>query len=138
MQARRQPGSSFKPFIYSAALEAGFTPASVILDAPVVYEAPAPEDGIGVRPDAVEGEEQEEEDWRPVNDSRRFYGPTRLRDALARSRNLVTIRVMRQIGVGFARDYVTRFGLPKDHIPADLTSALEKSLAAARKERSVA
>jgi penicillin-binding protein 1A len=127
MQARRQPGSSFKPFIYSAALEAGFTPASIILDAPVVYEAPAPEDGIGVRPDAeplAEGEQPEEEDWRPANDSGRFYGPTRLRDALARSRNLVTIRVMRQIGVAYARDYVTRFGLPKDHIPADLTAAL--------------
>jgi len=124
IQARRQPGSSFKPFIYSAALEAGFTPASVVLDAPVVYETAAPEDGIGVRPGAIEGEEQEEEDWRPVNDSRRFYGPTRLRDALVRSRNLVTIRVMRQIGVGFARDYVQRFGLPKEHIPADLTAAL--------------
>jgi penicillin-binding protein 1A len=124
IQARRQPGSSFKPFIYSAALEAGFTPASVVLDAPVVYEAAAPEDGIGVRPGTVEGEEPEEEDWRPVNDSRRFYGPTRLRDALVRSRNLVTIRVMRQIGVGYARDYVQRFGLPKEHIPADLTTAL--------------
>ncbi len=123
VQARRQPGSSFKPFIYSAALEAGFTPASVVLDAPVVYEAPAPEDGIGVREVAV-GEEPEQEDWRPVNDSRRFYGPTRLRDALARSRNLVTIRVMRQIGVGFAREYVQRFGLPAEHIPADLTAAL--------------
>jgi len=124
IQARRQPGSSFKPFIYSAALEAGFTPASVVLDAPVVYEAAAPEHGIGVRPGAIEGEQQEEEDWRPVNDSRRFYGPTRLRDALVRSRNLVTIRVMRQIGVGFAREYVQRFGLPKEHIPADLTTAL--------------
>ncbi len=123
-QARRQPGSSFKPFIYSAALEAGFTPASVVLDAPVVYETAVPEDGIGVRPEAVEGEEQEEEDWRPVNDSRRFYGPTRLRDALARSRNLVTIRVMRQIGVAYTREYVQRFGLPKQHIPADLTAAL--------------
>jgi penicillin-binding protein 1A len=95
-----------------------------VLDAPVVYEAPAPEDGIGVRPGVVEGEEPEEEDWRPGNDSGRFYGPTRLRDALVRSRNLVTIRVMRQIGVGYARDYVTRFGLPKEHIPADLTAAL--------------
>ena len=123
IQARRQPGSSFKPFIYSAALEAGFTPASIVLDAPVVYEAPAPEVGIGVR-EVAEGEQPKEEDWRPVNDSRRFYGPTRLRDALARSRNLVTIRVMRQIGVAFARDYVQRFGLPKDHIPADLTAAL--------------
>ncbi len=54
----------------------------------------------------------------------RFYGPTRLRDALARSRNLVTIRVMRQIGVGFTREYVLRFGLPKEHIPPDLTAAL--------------
>ncbi len=124
VQARRQPGSSFKPFIYSAALEAGLTPASVILDAPVVYEAPDAEVGIGQREGAVEGEEPEQEDWRPVNDSRRFYGPTRLRDALARSRNLVTIRVMRQIGVGFTREYVQRFGLPKEHIPADLTAAL--------------
>jgi penicillin-binding protein 1A len=124
-QARRQPGSSFKPFVYSAALEAGLTPASVILDAPVVYEAPDASVGIGQgREPLVEGEEPGQEDWRPGNDSGRFYGPTRLRDALARSRNLVTIRVMRQIGVGFARDYVTRFGLPKDHIPADLTAAL--------------
>jgi penicillin-binding protein 1A len=125
IQARRQPGSSFKPFVYSAALEAGLTPASVILDAPVVYEAPDATVGIGQNRDpAVEGEEPEQEDWRPGNDTDRFYGPTRLRDALARSRNLVTIRVMRQIGVGYARDYVTRFGLPKDHIPADLTAAL--------------
>jgi penicillin-binding protein 1A len=124
VQARRQPGSSFKPFIYSAALEAGLTPATVILDAPVVYEAPDPVVGIGQNPETVEGAEPEAEDWRPVNDSRRFYGPTRLRNALARSRNLVTIRVMRQIGVGYAREYVQRFGLPKEHIPADLTAAL--------------
>jgi penicillin-binding protein 1A len=125
VQARRQPGSSYKPFIYSAALEAGLTPASVVLDAPVVYEAPDPEVGIGqVSDPLVEGAEPEQEDWRPGNDTGRFYGPTRLRDALARSRNLVTIRVMRQIGVGYARDYAQRFGLPKDQIPADLTSAL--------------
>ena len=125
VQARRQPGSSFKPFIYSAALEAGLTPATVVLDAPVVYEAPDASVGIGQgKEPAVEGEEPEQEDWRPGNDTKRFYGPTRLRDALARSRNLVTIRVMRQIGVAYARDYVTRFGLPKDHIPPDLTAAL--------------
>ena len=125
VQARRQPGSSFKPFIYSAALEAGLTPASVILDAPVVYEAPDATVGIGQGKVAtVEGEAPEQEDWRPGNDTGRFYGPTRLRDALARSRNLVTIRVMRQIGVPFAREYVQHFGLPKEHIPADLTAAL--------------
>ncbi len=124
VQARRQPGSSFKPFIYSAALEAGLTPATVVLDAPVVYEAPDPVVGIGQTADPVEGEVREQEDWRPVNDSRRFYGPTRLRDALARSRNLVTIRVMRQIGVSYTREYVQRFGLPAEHIPADLTAAL--------------
>jgi penicillin-binding protein 1A len=124
-QARRQPGSSFKPFVYSAALEAGLTPATVVLDAPVVYEAPDAEVGIGQGAETVvEGEEPEQEDWRPGNDSGRFYGPTRLRDALARSRNLVTIRVMRRIGVGFAREYVQRFGLPAEHIPADLTAAL--------------
>ena len=113
VQARRQPGSSFKPFVYSAALEAGFTPASIVLDAPVVYEAPAAEDGS-----------EKEEDWRPVNDSGHFYGPTRLRDALARSRNLITIRLMRQMGIAYTRDYVGRFGLPREHIPADLTAAL--------------
>ncbi len=112
-QARRQPGSSFKPFIYSAALEAGFTPASIVLDAPVVFETPASEDGTVV-----------EEDWRPRNDSGRFYGPTRLRDALARSRNLITIRLLRQLGISYVREYVQRFGLPAEHIPADLTAAL--------------
>jgi penicillin-binding protein 1A len=125
VQARRQPGSAFKPFIYSAALEAGFTPASVVLDAPVVYEAPDPVVGIGqVSDPALEGAGPVQEDWRPGNDTGRFYGPTRLRDALARSRNLVTIRVMRQIGVGYTREYVQRFGLPAEHIPADLTAAL--------------
>ncbi len=125
VQARRQPGSAFKPFVYSAALEAGFTPASVVLDAPVVYEAADPTVGIGTgAPTATDGTPLVQEDWRPGNDTGRFYGPTRLRDALARSRNLVTIRLMRQMGVGFTREYVQRFGLPADHIPADLTAAL--------------
>jgi len=108
-QARRQPGSAFKPFIYSAALENGFTPASIILDAPVVYEAP---------------EGTEEKDWRPENVDSRFYGPTRLRDALARSRNLVSIRLMRAMGIGAAREYALRFGFPPSHVPEDLTAAL--------------
>jgi penicillin-binding protein 1A len=124
-QARRQPGSSFKPFVYSAALEAGLTPATVILDAPVVFEAANPTVGIGEGEELpAEGAEPVQKDWRPGNDSGRFYGPTRLRDALARSRNLVTIRVMRRIGVPFTREYVQRFGLPAEHIPADLTAAL--------------
>jgi penicillin-binding protein 1A len=108
-QARRQPGSAFKPFIYSAALENGFTAASIILDAPVVYEAP-------------EGADQE--DWRPGNDDSRFYGPIRLRDALARSRNLVSIRLMRAMGVDTARQYALRFGFPPEQVPANLTAAL--------------
>lgn len=108
-QARRQPGSGFKPFIYSAAIENGFTPASIILDAPVVYEAP---------PGTAE------KDWRPENDDSRFYGPIRLRDALARSRNLVSVRLMRAMGVEVARDYTLRFGFPPEHVPSDLTAAL--------------
>jgi penicillin-binding protein 1A len=107
IQARRQPGSSFKPFIYSGALEQGFTPATIVLDAPVVYDAPGQEDS-----------------WRPANDSRHFYGPTRLRDALAYSRNLVTIRVLRSIGVDYASDYATRFGFAREELPHNLTLGL--------------
>ena len=108
-QARRQPGSGFKPFIYSAAIENGFSPASIILDAPVVFEAP---------------EGTAEKDWRPENDDSRFYGPIRLRDALARSRNLVSIRLMRAMGIDVAREYTLRFGFPPEHVPSDLTAAL--------------
>lgn len=107
VQARRQPGSSFKPFIYSGALENGFTPATVILDAPVVIE------GSGL-----------EDVWRPENDAKHFYGPTRLRDALARSRNLVSIRILRALGVPYALDYATRFGFDRDELPHGLTLAL--------------
>lgn len=106
-QARRQPGSAFKPFIYSAAFDKGFTPASIVLDAPIV---------LGTADDA--------DAWRPKNDSNKFYGPTRLREALVRSRNLVTIRLMREIGGEYARDYVTRFGFDKAQLPDDLTLAL--------------
>jgi len=106
-QARRQPGSAFKPFIYSAALEHGFTPASVILDAPIV------QDDAGM-----------EVAWRPENSSRTFYGPTRLREALVRSRNLVTIRLLRALGISNAIDYASRFGFKKSSLPANLTLAL--------------
>jgi len=106
-QARRQPGSAFKPFIYSAALERGFTPASVVLDAPVVFEDDATEDV-----------------WRPENSTQQFYGPTRLREALVRSRNLVSVRVMRTMGTEFTMDYLSRFGFNRANLPADLTLAL--------------
>jgi len=106
-QAKRQPGSSFKPIIYSAALEKGFTPASIINDAPVVFDDP-----------------ELESTWRPENYSGQFYGPTRLREALYRSRNLVSIRILRSIGPGYAAEYAERFGFSADELPKDLTLAL--------------
>lgn len=106
-QARRLPGSGFKPFLYSAALENGFTPASVLLDAPIVMEG----DGM-------------ETSWRPENDGGQFRGPTRLREALFRSRNLVSIRLLRTMGTGPAMDYITRFGFEKRDLPNNLTLAL--------------
>lgn len=107
IQAKRQPGSSFKPFIYSGALEHGFTPASIILDGPIVIEG-----GTG------------EDSWRPENDSKRFYGPTPLRDALAHSRNLVSIRILRALGIEYGLDYAARFGFKRDDLPHNLTLTL--------------
>lgn len=107
IQARRQPGSAFKPFIYSAALERGFTPASIILDAPVVFDDDATEDV-----------------WRPENSTQQFYGPTRLREALVRSRNLVSVRLMRAMGTSHTVSYLTRFGFARAELPYDLTLAL--------------
>ena len=106
-QARRQPGSNFKPFIYSAALEDGFTPATIINDAPIVF------DDAGL-----------EDVWRPTNSSGRFYGPTRLRQALFLSRNLVSIRLLRSLGVSKAIAYSERFGFAPDQLPRDLSLAL--------------
>jgi len=107
-QAWRQPGSAFKPFIYSAALEKGFTPATVINDAP--FFVPAEKTGA--------------EDWEPKNYDGKFEGPMRLRTALAKSKNLVTVRVLQAIGPQYAQDYVARFGFdPKQH-PAYLTMGL--------------
>lgn len=108
-QAWRQPGSSFKPFIYSAALEKGFTPASVVDDAPISF--PASFTGSG-------------EAWEPHNFDGKYEGPMRLRTALTKSKNMVSIRVLNTIGVDYAQDYITRFGFStKDH-PAYLTMAL--------------
>ncbi|MDJ0832251.1 MAG: penicillin-binding protein 1A [Gammaproteobacteria bacterium] len=106
-QAKRQPGSNFKPFIYSAALEKGFTSASIINDAPVVFD----DDSL-------------EATWRPENYSGRFYGPTRLREALVKSRNLVSIRVLQSLGLRYATRYVERFGMNRSDMPYDLSLAL--------------
>ncbi|MEX0384944.1 penicillin-binding protein 1A [Spiribacter pallidus] len=106
-QAARQPGSSFKPLIYSAALANGLTPATLVNDAPVVF------------PDA-----SLEDVWRPENYSGRVFGPTRLREALTFSRNLVSIRVLRRIGVDAAIEHIRRFGVPGDQLPRNLSLAL--------------
>jgi len=106
-QAQRQPGSSFKPFIYSAAIDKGFTPASIINDAPVVFDAPGLEDT-----------------WRPENYTGKIYGETRLRKALIKSRNLVSIRILRDIGIGYAVRYARRFGFENAKLPRDLSLAL--------------
>lgn len=107
IQAQRQPGSSFKPFIYTAALDKGYTAASIIVDAPVVFDAPGLEDT-----------------WRPENYSGRFYGDTRLRLALIKSRNLVSIRLLRDIGIGYAIRYIKRFGFTSKMLPRNLSLSL--------------
>jgi penicillin-binding protein 1A len=107
VQAERQPGSAFKPFVYSAALEKDYTPASIINDAPVVFDDPALEAA-----------------WRPENYSGRFYGPTRLRVALTHSRNLVSIRLLRAIGVPYTHRFVRGFGFDTSRLPRDLSLAL--------------
>jgi len=106
-QARRQPGSGFKPFMYSAALENGFTPATIVMDAPIVYD-----------------DSGQEKIWRPENVEKSFSGPTRLREALVHSRNLVTVRVVRQLGIDTAIDYASKFGFDPDDMPKDMTIAL--------------
>lgn len=106
-QSERNPGSSFKPFVYSAAFEKGFTPATIVNDAPIVFEIP------GV-----------EKAWRPQNDNQTFSGPIRLREAMVRSKNLVSIRVLDAIGVGYARQYIQRFGFDPKRLPENLSIAL--------------
>ena len=107
-QAWRQPGSSFKPFIYSAALEKGYSPATIVEDAPLNFSAA----------------ETGNKDWSPQNYENGFEGPIRLRQALAKSVNTVAIRILQAIGPEYAQDYITRFGFAaKDH-PAYLTMAL--------------
>ena len=107
-QAWRQPGSSFKPFIYSGALEKGFTPASIIADEPISF------------PSAVTGSQV----WEPKNYDGRYEGPMRMRTALAKSKNMVSIRLLQASGVHFVQDYITRFGFDAKKHPPYLTMAL--------------
>jgi len=106
-QSSRQPGSSFKPFVYSAALENGFTAASIINDAPIVVNNSG-----------------QEEAWRPENHSNKFYGPTRLREGLVRSMNLVSLRLLRGVGIANALAHLQPFGFPRSATPRDLSLAL--------------
>lgn len=106
-QARRQAGSGFKPFLYTAALAKGYTPASVFLDAPIVFDDP-----------------NLETEWRPANYDEDFKGPMRLREALVQSRNLVSIRLLQEVGMGYALNYARNFGLDKARLPRDLTFSL--------------
>jgi penicillin-binding protein 1A len=107
VQAKRQPGSSFKPMLYSAALEHGYTPATIINDSPIVFDDVS-----------LEGT------WRPQNNSREFLGPMRLREALVRSRNLVSIRIMNDIGTSFATTHMQRFGFTSEELPKNLSLSL--------------
>lgn len=106
-QAERQIGSNVKPFLYAIGLERGMTPATIINDAPIVFE-----------------DSKLEDSWRPENSSGRFYGPTRLRNALAYSRNLVSIRVLQNIGIDPAIERLTDYGFDKAKLPRDLSLSL--------------
>lgn len=107
-QALRQPGSSFKPFIYSAALEKGFTPATIINDAPLTFDA----------------SQTGSEPWQPKNFDGKFEGPMRLRAALVKSKNLISVRILQSITPQYAQDYITRFGFEAKYHPPYLTMAL--------------
>jgi penicillin-binding protein 1A len=107
VQAKRQPGSSFKPFIYSAALDNGYTPASLVNDAPIVFV-----------------DEYLDKVWRPKNDTNTFLGPIRMREALYKSRNLVSIRLLQSLGIDRTIDYISKFGFNKQDLPRNLSLAL--------------
>jgi len=106
-QSRRQPGSAFKPFIYAAAIDNGYTPASLVNDAPIVFDDPS-----------------QERTWKPMNFSERFFGPTRLREAMIHSRNLISVRLVMDIGIQPTIDYVTDFGFQRNQIPNGPSMAL--------------
>lgn len=105
-QARRQPGSSFKPFLYAAAFEKGYNPTSIVLDAPVVFR------------------DRANHVWRPQNDGGGFSGPIALREALVRSKNLVSVRLLDAIGLDYARRYISHFGFEEKELPRNLSMSL--------------
>ncbi|MBR9982032.1 MAG: penicillin-binding protein 1A [Desulfatitalea sp.] len=109
IQSRRQPGSAFKPIIYAAALDRGYTPASVIIDSPIVFQ-----------------DMEQDTTWKPRNYGEKFYGPTLLREALAQSRNVVTIKMLQDIGIDYAIDYARKLGITSD-LSRDLSIALGSS-----------
>ena len=111
-QAKRQPGSNFKPFIYAAALAEGYTPATIINDTPVVFS-----------------ETLSRPDWRPENYSGKFFGPTRIREALTYSRNMVSVKLVDAIGLRKTLDYIKRFGFDRSNHPYNLTMALGSGVA---------
>jgi penicillin-binding protein 1A len=105
-QAKRQPGSAFKPIVYSAAMDNGFTPSSIIVDSPIIYDDPA-----------------QELKWKPSNYSEKFYGPTPLRTGLVKSRNVITIKLVQKLGIQAVIQYAKRFGI-EEELPEDLSIAL--------------
>lgn len=106
-QSKRQPGSNFKPFIYASALDRGYTAASIINDAPVVFN-----------------DRNLESAWRPTNDGGKFYGPTRLREALYRSQNIVSVRLLEELGIRPTLNYLSKFGFDPDDLPYNLSLSL--------------
>ena len=109
IQSRRQPGSSFKPFTYAAALDKGYTPSTIIIDSPIIYT-----------------DDQMDWKWKPKNYKEKFYGPTLFRTALIFSRNVVTIKIVRDIGIDYLIDYARRFGITAP-LSRDLSLALGSS-----------
>ncbi len=109
IQSRRQPGSAFKPIIYAAALDKGYTPATTIIDSPIVYK-----------------DTENNFTWKPRNYKEKFYGPTLFRDALAKSRNVVTIKILKAIGIDYAIDYARKLGITSK-LNRDLSIALGSS-----------
>jgi len=109
VQSRRQPGSAFKPIVYAAAVDKGYTPATMIIDSPIVFE-----------------DTERDFTWKPRNYGEKFFGPTLLRKAIAKSRNVITIKILRDIGVDYAIDYARKLGITS-HLSRDLSIALGSS-----------